>query len=358
MESGSIFPQFTNVVRTIQNAKHMRPYAVHGMVAVMILATVSLSGQMTDYAERNASRIIKASNTTTSETTSAYVAANVADGLGMSLAGRVSSDAENLDNQQQLMAADDTHLSKVSAVATDDVSRDDIVTYTVKRGDSVAGVAKKFNITTQTLRWANDLSEQDALSRGDELTIPPVDGVLHTVEAGDTAKQLADHYQANATQIISMNDAEVDGLPNGENIIIPDGVLPESERPQYTPTPINNYIADNFTSQYSGNSYIYGYCTWYVASRIDVPSNWGNATRWDDFAASSSGWSVTHSPQPGAIAQHDFMAGGLGHVAIVEEVSPDGSQIRISDMNGVAGFGIEGTSDWISASKYKYIVSN
>ncbi len=352
--SDRIITKFTNVVQTIQKLNTIHSYTIHGVVVVMILSVVTFSGQMTDYAEQNVSRIIKDSDErVTSESTSAYVAANVADGLGMSLASRVTSDAENLSNQQQLMAADATHLSKVSAVATDSVSREDITTYTVKNGDSVTSIAKDFNIKTRTLRWANDLSERDAVSNGDKLTILPVDGVLHTVRSGDTAEKLAGRYQASASQIVSMNDAEVNGLPAGQEIIIPDGVLPESERPEYSPTPINNYIADNFSPQYTGNGYAYGYCTWYAATRVNVPSNWGNATTWDDYAASSNGWKVVQTPQPGAIAQNDWMAGGLGHVGIVEEVN--GSEIIMTDMNGFAGYGNEGTGS-VSASRYTYIV--
>ncbi len=349
--------QFSNVVHAIQNLKHIRPYAIHGVVVVMIFSAVTLSGQMTDYTEQNASRIIKASQSqTTSETTSAYVAANVADGVSPALAQQVTSDTESLNQQQRLMAANADQLSKVSTVSTESISRDDITKYTVKEGDSVSSIAKEFNVTTKTVRWANDLTEQETVQAGDTLTILPVDGVLHTVASGDTPEKLADTYQSNARQIVSINDAEVGGLPAGKDVIIPDGVLPESERPSYSPDPasVNSYIASSFSPQYAGNGYAYGYCTWYVANQIDIPSNWGNATTWDDRAA-ESGWNVSQTPKPGAIAQNDWMAYGVGHVAIVEEVSDDGSKIKISDMNGVAGWGNVGVSDWIPASKYTYI---
>lgn len=352
--------QFTNVVLALhQHLRHIRPFMIHGVVVVTIFSAVTLSGQMTDYAQQNAARIIKASDERiTSETTSTYVAANVADGVSPSLAERITSDAEDLSNQQQLMAASETQLSKVSTVSTDSVSRKDITKYTVKDGDTVSSIASDFNVKTRTLRWANDLTEQETVSTGDTLTILPVDGVLHTVTSTDTPEKLADHYQSNATQIVSINDAEVDGLPQGKNIIIPDGVLPEADRPSAPAsgsgdTSVNNYIASSFSPQYTGNGYAYGWCTWYVASRIDMPSNWGNATTWDDYAA-SSGWNVSQTPQPGAIAQNDWMAGGLGHVGVVEEVSDDGSEILMSDMNGFAGWGNVGT-DWVSASKYSYI---
>jgi surface antigen len=42
-----------------------------------------------------------------------------------------------------------------------------------------------------------------------------------------------------------------------------------------------------------------------------------------------------------------------GHVAVVEAVSPDGTMIKYSDMNGLSGFGRVGYSDWVPATTYQ-----
>ncbi|PSO43681.1 hypothetical protein BRC20_00615, partial [Candidatus Saccharibacteria bacterium QS_8_54_8] len=182
--SNRLSQQFTNVVDDLRKLKHFGTYAIHGMVVVMILSTVTLSGQMTDYTEQNASRVITSSQKrTTSDTISAYVAANVAGGVSPALAKQVTSDAKDLSNQQKLMAANASKLSKVSTVSTDTVSREDMTEYTVTEEDTVSSIAQKFNITTRTVRWANDLTEQETVEAGDTLTILPVDGVLHTVES-------------------------------------------------------------------------------------------------------------------------------------------------------------------------------
>jgi surface antigen len=54
----------------------------------------------------------------------------------------------------------------------------------------------------------------------------------------------------------------------------------------------------------------------------------------------------------GAIAQTPFSGGGYGHVAIVDAVSSDGSQIKFRDMNGVAGWGRVGYSNWVPTSSF------
>jgi len=45
----------------------------------------------------------------------------------------------------------------------------------------------------------------------------------------------------------------------------------------------------------------------------------GNASSWAYYAV-LSGWTVSSSPQVGAIAQTSYAAGGEGHVAVVDAV--------------------------------------
>ncbi len=84
------------------------------------------------------------------------------------------------------------------------------------------------------------------------------------------------------------------------------------------------------------NTYAWGNCTWWVAilrAQIHqpIPNSWGNAATWATRAA-ADGYTVNHTPSPGAIMQTPYSDGGLGHVAFVENVNPNGSW-RISEMN-------------------------
>src|SRR6185369_8237890 len=98
------------------------------------------------------------------------------------------------------------------------------------------------------------------------------------------------------------------------------------------------------------NSYARGQCTWYVASRRQIPPKWGNAAAWY-YHAAASGWSVGATPAVAAVAWTP--SGYFGHVALVEQVSADGSQVYLSEMNyPVAG---RVTHRWASAKYFKYI---
>jgi surface antigen len=89
---------------------------------------------------------------------------------------------------------------------------------------------------------------------------------------------------------------------------------------------INSYAGDS-----AGNTYTYGYCTWYVKNRRpDASNSWGNANTWY-YSAQVQGWNVGYAPKKGAIAT--TTGGWLGHVAYVEGVSLDGQYVTVSEMN-------------------------
>lgn len=245
---------------------------------------------------------------------------------------------------------DSTTLAKPQIVATAIKSRQGIHTYITQSGDSVSSLADKFGVSANSIRWSNDLGG-NILASGVKLVIPPVNGIVYTVKAGDTPASLAAKYQSDASQIIAYNDAELAGLKPGEQIIIPNGQAPAPAL-SYG---YYNFSVGSFSPTYGNNGYDYGYCTWYVASRISVPSNWGNANTWDNYARITPGWVVSTVPKAGAIAQSDAMS-WLGHVAYVEAVSPDGSQIKYSDMNGLAGWGRVGYSGWVPSTFFQHYI--
>jgi surface antigen len=103
------------------------------------------------------------------------------------------------------------------------------------------------------------------------------------------------------------------------------------------------------------NSYARGQCTWYVASRRQIPPKWGNAAAWY-YHASASGWSVGTTPAVAAIAwnpAYSYGSSRYGHVALVEQISANGASVYISEMN-YRGIGIK-SFRWVPANHFKYI---
>ena len=286
----------------------------------------------------------------------AAVAADIAEKSQLLVTNAATKTATQMTEQVAMLTSGDAALAKRQVVATAGNATRDISKYTVQNGDTLSDVANKFGITTSTIKWANGLDDADAIAPGQALTILPVTGLLYTVKAGDTPATLASAYQANAAQIVSYNDAEAAGLSAGQQIIIPDGIKAEAPKPAIAAATTRGQVAGASTiapriTNYSGggNSYALGYCTYYVASRRAVPSNWGNANTWY-YNAQASGFSVGSVPVAGAIAWTG--AGYFGHVAYVESVS--GNTITISEMNFNGNWNHR-TYRTASASSFRYI---
>jgi surface antigen/LysM repeat protein len=341
-------------------------YGLLGFNAVLLcgVLTFVLASQRADGAQakdttlRSTSLAASSSNHSVAnpldQVSSADIALNVASMSALSEATAVANQAASVNIELTIAPATASIVSKPQVVSTALKSKKDIKTYVVVAGDNVAIIASKFNVTSDSIKWSNSLAG-NVVSVGQTLSIPPegVSGVVYTVKAGDTPESLATKYRANKDEITAFNDAELTPLKVGERIIIPGGSITAAS-PVRTASSSGGGFAFGTVPIYGNNGYTYGYCTWYVAGQVAVPSNWGNARTWDNGAA-ISGWTVSSVPRVGAIGQTD--RGAEGHVALVIAVSADGTMIRYSDMNGLAGWGRVGTTpDFVSASKFEHYI--
>ena len=281
------------------------------------------------------------------QVSSADIALTIARMTSMPEATAAANQAETQAANVAIAETSNNAITKPQIVTTAQKSVANIQFYTTVSGDTLQTLASKFGVTSNSIAWSNNLSSP-ILNPGMKLRIPPVDGIIYTVQAGDTPASLAAKFQSNETAIISFNNAQLSGLTPGEQIVIPNGII------QTATSSINNGFPWGGSSPvYGYNGYDYGYCTWYVANQIPVPSNWGNASTWA-YYASQSGWNVSTTPNVGSVAQTADAAGGQGHVAIVKAVN--GSQIEISEMNGPAGWGNVDTR-WVPASAFQHFIS-
>lgn len=114
--------------------------------------------------------------------------------------------------------------------------RDKVENYTVKSGETLASIAKKFDISTDTIRWANDI-KGDLIKPNQTLKIPPVTGIVHKVTSGENIYTIAKKYHTNAQSILnfpfnSFEDLDTFSLMAGQTLYVPDGTI-EPEKPAY-----------------------------------------------------------------------------------------------------------------------------
>jgi len=217
--------------------------------------------------------------------------------------------------------------------------RKEFLQYTVVSSDTLSGIARRYDVSAQTIADANQLSSVHKIQVGQKLLIPPADGIVHTVARGETVSSIVKRYQGNLQETLRFTSEKIQP---GEKILVVGGRQPQpSVERQPTRLAFRDVAVRDESSgrRLTGggnryNGYPWGWCTWYAAYRRNIPSNWGNAGQWLS-AARSSGYATGYIPQPGAIIVTS--ESWFGHVAYVEEVN--GDMVTVSEMN-YRGWGV------------------
>lgn len=163
--------------------------------------------------------------------------------------------------------------------------RSEIIEYEVKSGETLSQIAQKFNVSSDTIKWANNLESINDIKPGQKLKILPVSGVSHTVKSGDTLESVAKKYSADAQAILDFpfNDVPDDfKLRTGQILIVPEGQPPEvkvAPRPRIQPQYIAKGPASPTFAAPGGGSFVWPtttsgisqYFAWYHPG-IDMPN--------------------------------------------------------------------------------------
>ncbi len=108
--------------------------------------------------------------------------------------------------------------------------RSAVITYTVKSGDTLFGIADNFGLQPETVLWGNYFVLKDdphLLFPDQVLNLLPVDGTYHLVAAGDTLEKVAKFYQVEPEAIVDWPANNLDPnnpvLQPGTHLVIPGG---------------------------------------------------------------------------------------------------------------------------------------
>jgi murein DD-endopeptidase MepM/ murein hydrolase activator NlpD len=178
-----------------------------------------------------------------------------------------------------------------------DRPRLDVITYTVQAGDTVQSIANLFGLQPTTLMWANSAIEDapDLLRIGQQVIILPLNGVYHTVAAGDALESIAEKYKVEPEAIVSCeyNHLEPPDYPIVEGVKL---IVPGGEKP-YVPKVVTTYTGAvpegaRGTGQFQWpvlGSITQGY--WYGHRAIDIGASTGSALLAADGGfVSFAGW--------------------------------------------------------------------
>ncbi len=157
---------------------------------------------------------------------------------------------------------DGTILTGYAPLTTVEDGADLVRTYKVKKGDTLASVAKKFDVSKMTLWWANKLKMNADLKVGKTLRIPPVSGLVYTVKATDTLESLAAKHKINPDKIVELNGLEDPTLVVGQVLVLPGAKGAPMPTPK--PTTKTSSASSGGTAAPLGGKYTGGKFRWPV----------------------------------------------------------------------------------------------
>ena len=129
----------------------------------------------------------------------------------------------------------------------------------VREGETLSHIAELYSVSVNTIAWANDIQGR-VIHPGQELIILPITGVRYEVKKGDTLASIAKKYEGDLEEIANYNELATDAsLAVGDVVLIPNGVMapPASSAPATPSRPVG-----------SSAPTVAGYFLWPVAGGV------------------------------------------------------------------------------------------
>jgi len=101
--------------------------------------------------------------------------------------------------------------------------RDHVIMHVVSRGETLAGIAKRYKISSMELIWSNGLQSAANPSVGKRLRVPDTRGIIVTVREHETLKSIASKYRVTPSAIRTYNKLKTADLVLGMILILPGG---------------------------------------------------------------------------------------------------------------------------------------
>jgi LysM repeat protein len=103
--------------------------------------------------------------------------------------------------------------------------------HTVAEGETIRMLAARYGVEPLTILYANNLRDPDLLQVGQDLVIPPTDGVLYTLQVGESIRWVADRFGVDIGDIVKANDlgSDPDLVQPGIQLVVP-GAAPDLTR--------------------------------------------------------------------------------------------------------------------------------
>jgi murein DD-endopeptidase MepM/ murein hydrolase activator NlpD len=148
-------------------------------------------------------------------------------------------------------SANDEIIASVSLKNDEDTSQDlltklkekdkrwHITKHTIKKGESIWTVARRFDTDHRLIIQYNNIQKPDHVKPGTSIGVPNKNGFYYTVKKGDTLSEIAVSNKVSEKKIQSQNNIAIsDTIKIGAKLFLPDAVKPDPKPKQIKTTPV------------------------------------------------------------------------------------------------------------------------
>ncbi|MEW5817579.1 MAG: M23 family metallopeptidase [Spirochaetota bacterium] len=93
--------------------------------------------------------------------------------------------------------------------------------YTIKKNDTISGIAQKNKLEIGTLISFNNIKDVRKVKIGMELRIPSTDGILYRVRSGDSLSGLSHRFDVPLNNLVDINNINSSIIRIGQELFIP-----------------------------------------------------------------------------------------------------------------------------------------
>ena len=189
-------------------------------------------------------------------------------------------------------------------------TRDGLMKYKVREGDTLSDIATQFGITLETVRLANP-GVRSVISPGQELVVLSVSGILYEVEEGDTLEGVAARYKIDP-ELIKEHNADYQKLFASPKAVV---ILPYAE-------PLNRWAYINKYQKGLPN----------LNNYFMLPArgwNWGELHYYNAIDIAASCGEIIHTAAEGLVIEessNNYWNDGYGNYILIEH--PNGTKTR------------------------------
>ncbi len=122
----------------------------------------------------------------------------------------------------------------LETVGPQERTRIEMETYTTRPADTLTHIAGKYELSVDSLRWANNLKAGEEIKTGQSLKIPPGTGIMYIVQSGESLENVSSKHNASPQAVAEANWLDsAASVKTGMELFIPNGTLPQ---PTQAPT--------------------------------------------------------------------------------------------------------------------------